>query len=483
MSDTKARVRFAPSPTGFLHIGNARTALFNYLYARSTGGSFILRVEDTDLERSDRKYEDALIEDLRWLGLEWDEGPDIGGPVGPYRQSERLDVYRKYLDRLLVAGKAYPCFCTPEELDARREEAMAAGKPVVYDGRCGRLSSADRLRLDAEGRPISYRYRVPDEKVIIEDLVRGQVEFDGALIGDTVIMKSDGMPTFHFGVAVDDALMGVTCVLRGEGHLPNAPVQAFLAKDLGFAPPLFAHMSQTLSPEGGKLSKRKGAMSLREFRERGYLPEAVVNYMALLGWSPGNNVEFLTLADAIRLFDVRGLTKSAALFDQQKFAFICRQHMHAADPARLADLAAPILAKAAIRVDDRERLTRLVTLARERAEKVEDFPELIRPYVEMPAFDEGGMAVLAEDGATEVLRVFAERLKAQGGATEPFVRLAFKETQGATGKKGRSLYMPVRVALTGSTTGPEIVEIVPILGLGEVVRRLDLAREAAEGRR
>ncbi len=476
----KVRVRFAPSPTGYLHIGNARTALFNYLYARHTGGAFVLRIEDTDVERSKREYETALVKDLRWLGLEWDEGPDVGGPFAPYRQSERLGIYNEYLNRLIGEDKAYKCYCTGDELQARRDAAMAEGRTPEYDGRCARLSREDVAQFENSGRAFTYRYRVPEKQVIVRDLVRGDVEFDTALIGDPVIMKSDGTPTFHYAVTVDDALMEITCVLRGEGHLPNAPIQVVLAEDIGFAAPEFAHMSQTLAPDGGKLSKRRGAMSLGDFREKGYLPEALVNYMALLGWSPGGNREVLSLAEAAELFEVGNLTKSAAYFDPQKFAYICRRHMQSAEGQYLARLGRAFLDKEGLAVDD-EALARLVEMARERMEKLEDLPALVRQYTGRLELDADARTALQEETAAGVLTDFTVRLAAAGSVDEAAVKAAFKATQAATETKGKSLYMPVRAALTGSTSGAEILEIMPILGLEEVLSRLEGAARMTRG--
>lgn len=475
MTRGNVRVRFAPSPTGYIHIGNARTALFNYLHARGTQGAFILRIEDTDTERSRRKYEEALIEDLRWLGLDWDEGPYIGGPFAPYRQSERIEIYRRYLEELICEDKAYRCYCTPSELEARRKEALAAGRPVVYDGRCARLSAAERARFEAEGRPFTYRYRLPHEKIVIDDVVRGRVVFDTSLDGDVIIWKSDDLPTFHFAVTIDDALMEISLVLRGEGHLPNAPIQVLLARDLGFRVPGFAHMSQTVAPGGAKISKRRGGMALRDFRESGHLPEALANYIALLGWSPRRSDEVFTVAEAVSLFDVTQLTKASASFDKDKFSFVCRRHMQAADPARLAGLAGPFLERSGLEVPDAPYLRRLLDIARHRAEKCADFPGLLRPYLAEPVLGEEAMGILREQGALEVLEVLAKRLQAAAGTGEDALRTAFEETSERTGRKGRGLYMPVRVALTGSVKGAEIMEIVPVLGMERVIRRLRAA--------
>ncbi|MHC4712123.1 MAG: glutamate--tRNA ligase [Planctomycetota bacterium] len=480
MAPDTVRVRFAPSPTGYLHVGNARTALFNYLYARSSGGSLIIRIEDTDAARSRPEFERALLEDLRWLGLDWDEGPDVGGPFEPYRQSERLEIYRRQLDKLLHEGKAYPCFCLPDELDARRKAALSQGRAPAYDGRCAGLSAEQIRSRERRGCPKSYRYRLPDTKVIIDDMVRGRVEFDTGLMGDTVIWKSDSFPTFHFSVTVDDALMDVTCVLRGEGHLPNAPVQSLLARDLGYQPPAFAHMSQTLAPDGGKISKRRGGMTLRDFREAGCLPEALLNYIALLGWSPRKRDEFLSLDEAIGLFRVRDLVKSPAYFDKAKFSYICRRHMQAADPQRLARLAAPFMESAGLPAGNEGALARTVAVVQGRAETVSQLPGLVRPYLVAPTYDTDALEALRAPGAAKVLAIVAEQLAQQAGVDEKNLRVAFEAAREATGLKGRALYVPVRVALTGSHKGPEITEIVTVFGGRETAGRLRAALRAAE---
>ncbi len=479
MGAGSVRVRFAPSPTGYIHVGNARTALFNYLYARRSQGAFVLRIEDTDAARSRPEYEQALIEDLRWLGLAWDEGPDVGGPFGPYRQSERLDVYREHLEDLLAQDKAYACFCLPEELEARRKGALAEGKAPAYDGRCARLSPGEVAALEASGRPKSYRYRIPGAKVVIEDLVRGRVEFDTSLSGDPVIWKSDGFPTFHFSVTVDDALMRVTCVLRGEGHLPNAPIQVLLARDLAHEPPQFAHMSQTLAPGGGKISKRRGGMTLRDFREDGVLPEALANYIALLGWSPRKDDEFFTLDEAAALFDIHNLTKSPAYFDLDKFAFLCRRHMQAAAPGRLAIIARPFLREAGFEAPDDDLLVRLAGIARERAASVSQFPELLRPYLVPPSYDAAALEELRKPGARDVLLTVARVLEEAGSCDQKVLREAFESARALTGLKGSGLYMPARIALTGTASGPEITEVVPVLGGRPSIDRLRAAATAA----
>jgi len=284
---TRPRVRFAPSPTGYLHIGGARTALFNWLFARRHGGTFVLRIEDTDVERSTLASEQAILEDLRWMGLEWDEGVDAGGTHGPYRQSERLHIYRAHVVELMATGHAYHCFCSAEQLDADRTAALAAGRPPKYDGRCRQISRDDARRRIERGESAVIRFRVPEgREVSFEDVVRGTVTFSTDVIGDPVLVRSGGVPAYNYAVVIDDALMEITHVIRGEDHISNTPRQILLYQSLGFTPPEFAHLSLVMGPDHTPLSKRHGATSVAEFRERGYLPEALVNYLALIGWSP-----------------------------------------------------------------------------------------------------------------------------------------------------------------------------------------------------
>jgi glutamyl-tRNA synthetase len=288
------RVRFAPSPTGLLHVGNARTALFNWLLARGRGGTFVLRIEDTDVERSTPESEQGILNDLRWLGLDWDEGPDVGGPHGPYRQSERLDLYRSYAHELVEQGHAYHCFCSAEQLEADRRAALESGRPPQYSGRCRDLSPSTAAERLASGHPAVVRFRVPQGRTVaFQDVVRGTVQFETEVIGDPVLVRSDGHPAYNFAVVIDDALMEITHVVRGEDHISNTPRQVLLYEALKFQPPVFAHLALVLGPDHTPLSKRHGATSVSEFRTRGYLPEALVNYLALLGWSPGGGDEVL----------------------------------------------------------------------------------------------------------------------------------------------------------------------------------------------
>src|SRR6266542_6371819 len=345
------RVRFAPSPTGQLHVGNARTALFNWLLAHGKDGTFILRIEDTDAERSTRESEHSILEDLRWLGLDWDEGPDVGGLHGPYRQSERLHLYASYANELMTGGHAYFCFCSPQQLDAERQADLAAARPPRYRGTCRSLAPEEsRRRMEAGERPV-IRFKVPDStEVAFHDVVRGDVTFNTEQFGDPIIVRSDGRPQYNFAVVIDDALMEITHVIRGEDHISNTPRQILLYQALGFTPPEFAHLSLVMGPDHSPLSKRHGATSVAEFRAKGYLPEALLNYLALIGWSPGGGDELLPIDELARRFTLEAVGHSAGVFDEEKLAWANRHYLKMADPVRLAELSVPYFNAAGIAI-------------------------------------------------------------------------------------------------------------------------------------
>ena len=358
------RVRFAPSPTGQLHVGNARTALFNWLLAHGKDGTLVLRIEDTDTERSTRESELGILEDLRWLGLHWDEGPDVGGAHGPYRQSERLHLYASYANELLGGSHAYHCFCSPAQLEADRQADLAAGRPPKYRGTCRNLPSTEvKRRVGAGERPV-IRLRVPEDvEVSFQDLVRGEVTFSSEVIGDPVLVRSDGRPAYNFAVVVDDALMEITHVIRGEDHISNTPRQVLLYQALGFAPPAFAHLALVMGPDHTPLSKRHGATSVAEFRARGFLPEALTNYLALLGWSPGGDQELLPVDEMARRFAIEDVGHSAGVFDPEKLAWMNRQYMKVATPARVcAESARYFLSRGYLRRRSEEAMEFLASL-------------------------------------------------------------------------------------------------------------------------
>lgn len=482
----EVRVRFAPSPTGPLHVGGARTALFNWLYARKRRGAFILRIEDTDLERSDPRWERSILEDLQWLGLDWDEGPDRGGPFGPYRQSERLALYREHAEKLLAEGWAYRCFCTEEELALRRRGDLAAGRPPRYDGRCLTLPEDEVLRFLREGKPYALRFRVRPGRVVVHDLVRGEVAFEAEEFGDFVILKSDGWPAYNFAAVVDDHLMGISHVIRGEDHLPNTPRQLLLYEALGMRPPEFAHLPLILGPDRSRLSKRHGAEAAAHLREAGYLPEAVFNYLAFLGWSPEDGGEVLSREALIERFDLRRVGKAAAIFDKKKLDWLNGQHMRRADLGRLVELAVPYLRKAGIFSGSYEPgyLARVIEAVRDGLSTLLELPREAEVFFR---FDPQAALSLASGlrspvSSLQILEALREELLKREVLTSQGYPGLVKALEQRTGLKGRALLRPVRAALTGKVSGPELKVLIPILGRDECLRRLDLLQSAIRSR-
>jgi len=467
---TGVRVRFAPSPTGHLHVGNARTALFNWLLARRHGGVFILRIEDTDLERSTPESERAILDDLRWLGLGWDEGPDVGGPAGPYRQSERLGRYAAAAGRLLARGLAYRCFCTPADLEAARARALAAGRTPGYSGKCRHLDPFEAERRVGGGEPAAVRFAVPPGRnVTFADVVRGELSFETDIIGDPVILRSDGRPAYNFAVVVDDAAMQVTHVVRGEDHISNTPRQLLLYEALGETPPVFAHLALVMGPDHAPLSKRHGATSVAEFRQRGVLPEALVNYLALLGWSPGGDEELVPVDDMVRRFDLAAVGHSAAVFDPAKLAWMNRHYMTVADPGRLAREALGHLARARyLRPEADESLgyvETLLPLVIGSVDRLDQIPERLAFLFD---WDAGRAARLLASDSDErrVVEAFAEETAAAGALDREGFRAAAGRVRERTGFKGRALFHPIRVALTAADSGPELDLAVPAIDRG-----------------
>ena len=469
------RLRFAPSPTGHLHVGNARTALFNWLLARGRQGAFVLRIEDTDRERSTAESERAILDDLRWLGLDWDEGPDRGGPHGPYRQSERAPIYAEHAARLLADGRAYHCFCSPGQLDADRQAALAAGTPPRYSGRCRGVPPADAARRRQDGEPAAIRFRVPDRRELaFDDLVRGRIVVASDEIGDPILVRSDGTPAYNFAVVVDDAAMSITDVIRGEDHISNTFRQILLYEALGYAAPRFAHVSLVLGPDHAPLSKRHGATSVAEFRAKGYLPEALVNYLALIGWSPGGGDELLPLRELARRFSLDAVSHSAGVFDEEKLAWVNRHYLKEADGARLASLAVPYLQEAGMLTvappgpELARWLESALPMATGSVDRLSEVPSRLHLIF---AFDATLAAardpVRAEFGSEAprtVARTLAEEL---AGAPRLVDRESFRalaqRVRGRTGQKGRGLFHPIRVALTGEADGPELDLLVPAI--------------------
>ncbi len=483
--ERKTRVRFAPSPTGYLHLGNARTALFNWLFARKRDGDFILRIEDTDQRRSTKAYEESLLRDLRWLKLDWDEGPDTGGAYGPYRQSSRMKLYRNYAHQLVKDGAAYPCFCPPEETDARREEMSSRGEPYRYDGCCRKLSPSRRRALADRGLKPALRFKVRPGEVSVRDLVRGEVKFDSSLLGDFVIMRPDDRPAFNFAVVLDDGLMEITHVIRGEDHLPNTPRQLLLYEALGLPPPRFAHLSLVMSPERKPLSKRRGDYSIHSFQTRGYLPEAVANYLALLGWSPPGREEIFSLKQMVGKFSLEALSPSSAIFDQTKLDWVANSHIRLQDPQRLTDLALPFLKKTGftkdVVADKKYRwLQQVVETIRDEISclsQVADYAPIFFQEESIP--EEELAAELADDPRKIKMIVRLEESLAAAVPPVPanFWDKLFSRLQDDTGLDGKKLFPLLRLILTGRRRGPELKKILPLLPYELALKRARRARE------
>jgi nondiscriminating glutamyl-tRNA synthetase len=464
------RVRFAPSPTGQLHVGNVRTALFNWLLARRVGGAFILRIEDTDVERSTRESEHAILHDLRWLGLEWDEGPDVGGESGPYRQTERLALYADAARELLAAGRAYYCFCTPEALEIERKAALAAGLAPKYSGRCRAIPAGMAAARVAAGEAAALRFAIQRQgEVTFRDLVRGDITVHTDVIGDPVLVRSGGIPAYNFAVVVDDIAMRISHVVRGEDHISNTSRQLLIYEALGVAPPSFGHLSLVLGPDHAPLSKRHGVTSVIEFRQHGYLPEALVNYLALLGWSPGENEEIVPLDEMARRFDVATVSHSAAVFDTAKLAWMNRHYIKVSSPGRLARESARFFVDAGLVAEVTEHalayIETLLTMCAGSVDRLEDIPARCGFVFR---WDAGVVAPLvrAESDGARVVQVFADEIRDAGPLTRESFRAAAGRVRERTGLKGKALFHPIRVALTGEASGPELDLAIPAIEAG-----------------
>jgi nondiscriminating glutamyl-tRNA synthetase len=490
MSTTKTRVRFAPSPTGLLHVGNARTALYNWLFARHTGGDFILRIEDTDLERSEERHEVRLMQDLQWMGLAWDEGPELsgagGGPHGPYRQSERLDIYRTHTEQLLAEGKAYRCFCTPEELEAERKQAAAEHRPQIYSRKCLAIPAAESAARATSGVHFAVRLQIPARPLRFHDMVRGDVEFAADAVSDPVLVRSAsgasaGVPVYNYVVTVDDALMQITHVIRGDDHISNTPKQVAIYEAFGWKVPEFAHLSTILGADRERLSKRHGATSIASFREMGILPEALVNYLALLGWgAEGGLRETFTPEELIKEFKLERVTASPAVFDFDKLNWLNRHYLKLADSQRITDLAWPYFAAVGLLSSESTTeiapwFTKLLALFIPAVDRLEQLPEKTRfVFHHDPAAakaDPENAELLATESSQRVLAALAARVSAASAAVTPEQFKAWmNEIKTETGVKGKELFHPVRIALTGSHSGPEFDKLIPLIEEGSALR-------------
>lgn len=478
---TKVRVRYAPSPTGYLHIGNARTALFNYLFAKHYDGDFVIRIEDTDIARNLEDGETSQFTNLEWLGLNWDESVDKDGGYGPYRQSERGHIYQPHIDKLLAEDKAYKCYMTSEELEAEREEQIARGEMPRYGGKHAHLTKEQQEAFEAEGRQPSIRFRVPkDEVFTFNDIVKGEVSFESNGIGDWVIVKKDGVPTYNFAVAIDDYFMEISHVIRGDDHISNTPKQLMIYEALGFEPPQFAHMTLIVNEERKKLSKRDGQILqfIEQYRDLGYLPEAIFNFIGLLGWSPEGEEEIFSKEEFIKIFDEKRLSKSPAFFDKKKLEWINNQYMKEKDAETVFEMTIPHMVKAGLlsespSEDELSWAKDLVGLYQQQmsyAGEIVPLSELF--FRDQLDFNEEAQAVLDEE---QVPTVMAE-LSSQLESLEPFepaeIKKSIKAVQKETGIKGKQLFMPIRVAVSGQTHGPELPNTIALLGREKVLSRL-----------
>jgi glutamyl-tRNA synthetase len=462
MSDL--RVRFAPSPTGYLHVGGARTALFNWLLARNRGGIFILRIEDTDLERSTSESLDAILEGMKWLGLDWDEGP--------YYQSDSFPLYKEYVQKMLDAGKAYKCYCRVEDLEARRNLAMQEGRKPKYDGSC-------RERTDQpEGQPFVVRFRAPQGgEVVFDDLIKGRISFPSEELDDLIIQRTDGTPTYNFCVVIDDVTMKISTVIRGDDHVNNTPRQIQLYEALGFPVPEFAHVPMILGSDKARLSKRHGATSVIAYRDMGFLPEALINYLVRLGWSHGDE-EIFSREEMIQKFDIHNVGRSASVFNTEKLLWLNAHYIKNGDPERLADLLSPHLAARQVTTHHGPDLVAVVKTLQERAQTLEEMAERAVFYYNPPAaYDDAALARFDKEQLLAVFAAVVEKLLSGPADDIAGIDALFKQVCIENGWKMGEVGQPARIALSGGTQAPGIGEIVATLGVEETIRRIRKARD------
>jgi nondiscriminating glutamyl-tRNA synthetase len=492
-TDSNVRVRFAPSPTGHLHVGNARTALFNWLFGRQKSGTMVLRIEDTDVDRSEARFENQLIADLKWLGLDWDEGPDVGGAYAPYRQSDRLTIYREHAERLLNEHKAYLCFCSEEELQRERERATAEHRQPIYSGKCRIIDPEEAQRRRAAGVACAIRLQIPEHPIRFHDIVHGPVEFSNEVVSDPIILRSSGMPVYNYVAVIDDALMKITHVIRGDDHLSNTPKQVALYEALGWTVPEFAHLSTILGADRERLSKRHGATSIANFRDMGVLPEALVNYLALLGWAPtGGTREIFFPQELVKEFSLERVTPSPAVFDMEKLYWLNRHYIKESSPERIEKLTLAYYSRAIggqlaneyglePRVDypwspDVVRwfgsITRMLVPSVDRLEQLPDRAEFVFYYDAKAALAAPDNAeVLAWPQTDAVLARFTVKIledesAREGKLTPEQFKKIINEVKAETGAKGKELFHPIRIVVTGSHSGPEFDKLIPILEEG-----------------
>jgi glutamyl-tRNA synthetase/nondiscriminating glutamyl-tRNA synthetase len=485
MENNKIRVRFAPSPTGNLHIGGARTALFNWLYARHYQGTFILRIEDTDQVRSTEEAVNVILEGMKWLGLDWDEGPGKEGKYGPYYQMQRLPLYQKYTEKLLKNKKAYYCYCTKEELTESRQKQIKEDNPFRYDRHCLNLSEEEKRRYEEEGRKPVIRLNIPAKKIVFNDLLRGEVNFEGELLSDFVIVKSDGIPTYNFAVVIDDALMDISNIIRGDDHISNTPKQILIYEALGFNLPKFAHLPMIMGSDHTRLSKRHGATSVMEYKEIGYIPEAVVNYIAHLGWSSGDEREIFSLEELVKEFSLDKISKHAAVFSIDKLNWFNSEYLKKSSVDLLVKMVIPFLKEANYIQEENispvklEWLKEVIKLMQGRFKNFSQFIDYADYFfvdkinIEPQAFQ----SVLKEEGVSDILKAFKEELAVLKGWDEKSIEDIVREIASSLKIKGSKIIHPIRVALTGKKIGPGLFELIVVLGQEKTIQRLEEAIE------
>jgi glutamyl-tRNA synthetase len=475
VADAGVRCRFAPAPTGYLHVGGARTALYNWVFARHNGGSFVLRIEDTDRKRSTDEAIAIVIDSLRWLGLAWDEGPEVGGDHGPYRQSERLQTYAAIADRFVEEGRAYHCYCTPEELEDRRRAALKRGETPGYDGRCRNLTDAERAAFEPEGRPSAIRFAMPGTDITVHDLIRGETHFPANDLRDFVIMRSDGTPTYLLAAAADDVAMRMTHIIRGEDLLPSTSRQLEIIRALGAEPPRYAHLPLIVGPDKQPLSKRHGSVAVEWFREQGILPEALVNYLALLGWSYDETTTLFTREQLIERFDLARVSHNPAAFDSQKLEWMNGHYIRESDDSRLATLLVEELRREDFDVDE-DTVKAAVPLIKERMRTIKEGVDLIR-FLFLPEVEPDAKArkLLGPD-RTDLLREAAARLEAVEEWSPGEIERVLRGLQEELGLSAKNAFQPIRAAVTGTVVSPPLFESIALLGRERTLWRLAAAR-------
>ncbi len=467
------KVRFAPSPTGYLHVGGLRTALYNYLYAKKVGGKLVLRIEDTDQNRKIKNAEKLLISTFEKIGITFDEGPTQGGENGPYFQSERLPVYHEHIQQLLDEGNAYPCFCSAERLEKVRDKQRKNKETIIYDRNClNKPIEVARERMKSE--PYVIRMKIPNEDIVFYDVVREKVTIKSSELDDQVLLKTDGFPTYHLANVVDDHLMGITHVMRGEEWLPSTPKHILLYQFFGWKIPKFVHLPLLLNPDKSKLSKRQGDVAVEDYLEKGYLPETLINFVALLGWHPKNDREFFTLEELEKEFSLKRIQKAGSVFDVEKLKWMNGHYLRESNLEYIAEYSRSLLENAGFDISDKRKYLAVIDNARKRVDTLPDMLEHCTPFYENREFSDDDISLLKKETSQKVLKFLVKQLSSKPNWNETEIKSLVKETAEVTRVKGKDLFFPLRLALFGSTQGPDIPLIIEILGLEDSVKRLKI---------